>query len=328
MSQPQMDRPRERSGTPMTREAMRLLKAGAVIVAVVLIVGSLPILGVWFFADELQPGAATATFGYSDEEFRFTSADGVSLAARLRLPVGPGPHPLLIAAHGSGRATRDHYEQISNALALNGYAFLSYDKRGVGDSEGVYSGVGPGNSEVMFGLLSADIVAGAEHAAARDDIDGERIGVYGVSQGGWIGPVALARSDLLRYLVVISGTTVSVGSEIYYSQLTGETEGAGARGDAADLSAQMAAFAGPHGFDPLPVLEALDRPILWILGSGDRSIPIPETVARLEALVAAGASIEVVVIPGVGHGMRNARSGVRQDNFPRIFGWLQEHSGN
>jgi pimeloyl-ACP methyl ester carboxylesterase len=77
----------------------------------------------------------------------------------------------------------------------------------------------------------------------------------------------------------------------------------------ADLTSMVATFTGPHGFDPLPVLEGLEVPGLWILGAGDRSIPIPETVERLESLIAAGRPITLRVLPGVGHGMRDLETG-------------------
>jgi hypothetical protein len=306
---------------------MRLVKAGTFIAAIVMVVGSLPVVGVWWFADDLAAPPPGAGFGFVDEEFRYASRDGTQIAARLRLPVGPGPHPLVVVAHGSGRTTRDRYGEVSEAFALNGYAFLSYDKRGVGDSQGAYSGVGPANSAAMFALLADDIIAGAETAAARDDIDADRVGVYGVSQGGWIAPVALSRSDLLGFMIIISGPTVSVGSEIRYSELTGESEGNTARSNDQELSARLAEFEGPHGFDPLATLERLDVPALWILGGADRSIPIPETLARLEVLVEQGRPFQFEVIPDVGHGMRNAFSGERYQTFPRIFRWLVEEIG-
>ncbi|NKB87671.1 MAG: prolyl oligopeptidase family serine peptidase [Acidobacteria bacterium] len=324
MSQPQMDRPRKRRGTPFSRELLRLAKLGAVIATVVIVVGSLPVLGVWWFYEEPEDGGQ---FGFRDEEVMFRGADGTSLFGRLRLPIGDGPFPLLVVAHGSGRARVDGYAGISETFALNGFAFMSYDKRGVGASEGVYSGVGPENSVAQLSLLAADVVAAAQAAARRDDIDTNHVGVYGVSQGGWIAPIALSQSDLLNFMVIVSGPTVSVGEEIFYSNLTGEAEGASAQGEPRQLSARLAQFEGPHGFDPMRTLERLDSPSLWVLGAADRSIPIPETVRRLEALARRGHAVEIELVREVGHGMRNVFTGAPHDPFPRIFRWLVENLG-
>ena len=256
-----------------------------------------------------------------DEELRFSSG-GVELAARLRIPPYEGPHPAMIVAHGSGRSTRYGYEDLAENLAINGFALLTYDKRGVGESGGTYTGVGPDNSDAVFGQLADDIVAGIELLRSRPDIDADKIGVLGISQGGWIAPLTAAKSSAVSYMVIISGPTVSVGEEIYYSDLTGEVEGRQLELSDAELSEQLAAYDGPRGFDPVESLEQLDVPALWVLGSEDRSIPIPETVAILEALSAAGKPYTKQVLPGVGHGMRDVRTGEPAPTFPLIFQWL------
>lgn len=315
-----MDRPRENVGTPFSRELERLLKAGLLIVGVVLAVGSLPVLFLWLWADDLD---APANLAYRDEEVRYDAGD-VTLAGLLRLPPYEGPHPALVIAHGSGRSTRDGYEELGRDLALNGYALLSYDKRGVGESGGEYSGVGPANSDHMLTRLADDVIAGVRYLRARPDIRADAVGVLGISQGGWIGPIAASREPEIAWVVSISGPAVSVGEEIFYSELTGEREGAGAAD--AELSAQLAAFTGERGYDPRFLLAGLDTPSLWILGDADRSIPVPETRAVLEHLRAEGRPIDIEVLPGVGHGMRDVRTGVPAPVFPIVFSWLVDRT--
>ncbi len=324
MDRPRMDRPRQARGTPFTRQAGRLLKAGLLITAVVLAVGSLPVILLWFWVDDLEQPAASVA--YVDEELTILSG-GVELAARLRLPAFGGPHPALVVAHGSGRVTRDHYAELSENLAINGYALLTYDKRGAGESGGTYTGVGPANSEQALGQLADDIISGVELLKQRSDIRADRIGVYGVSQGGWIAPLAAARSSDVSFMVIVSGPAVSVGEEIYYSELTGEREGVGAASSDDELSEQLAAYDGPRGFDPVTSLEAIDIPALWVLGDADRSIPIPETVAILERLAAAGKPYSLQVLAGVGHGMRIVRNGEHAPVFAHVFPWLVANAG-
>lgn len=329
-----MDRPRELSGTPLRRALLRgvrdLLGLTSAVVLACLLVFVVAWLGlrVWqpdSFAGSTSPGASAArmTDPWAVEDFEYRSR-GARIAARLYLPRGDGPHPALVVAHGSGEARRSGYEDLAGQLVAQGFAFLAYDKRGVGDSEGTYSGIGPGNSVAMFELLADDVVAGVGHLAARPDIDAKSIGVLGISQGGWIGPLAAARSPAVSFLVIVSGPAVSVGEENYYSELSGEREGGSREGSDAELTAQLAAFGGPHGFDPVPVLEELRVPGLWILGDGDRSIPIPETVARLETLVAAGRPYKLRVLPGVGHGMRHLDTGEPVPVAAIATEWLTE----
>lgn len=318
-----MDRPREGRGTPFCRGLKRTLKAALLIVGVVLAVGALPVVFLWLFADDLDP--PPTNLAYRDEDVFYASGD-IELAGRLRLPPYAGPHPALVVIHGSGRATRDRYDELGRDLALNGYALLTYDKRGVGESGGAYLDVAPDNSAAVFEQLAADVLAGVRYLRARDDIRGDRVGVLGISQGGWIAPLAAASSDEVAFLVVISGPAVSVGEEIFYSELTGEREGADAAVEDAELSAALAAFDGVGGFDPVPYLERLDVPALWVLGQGDRSIPVPETVAVLQRLRDAGKPLTLELLPDVGHGMRDLRTAAPAPVFPVIFRWLVEHA--
>ena len=68
-------------------------------------------------------------------------------------------------------------------VATNGFALLTYDKRGVGDSGGEYFGVGPANAASGLGLLADDVLAGVEALAARADIRADAIGIL-VPNGG------------------------------------------------------------------------------------------------------------------------------------------------
>jgi dipeptidyl aminopeptidase/acylaminoacyl peptidase len=176
----------------------------------------------------------------------------------------------------------------------------------------------------MFDLLADDVIAGVEYLAGRGDILAERVGVFGISQGGWIGPLAAARSRSISFLVIVSGPVVSVGEEIYYSELTREQEGDSRVGADAELTSRLAAFPGPHGFDPVPVLAKVEVPGLWILGGGDRSIPIPETAKRLESLITAGRPFTLRVLPRVGHGMRDLETGAPAPVASIATDWLAD----
>ena len=59
----------------------------------------------------------------------------------------------------------------------------------------------------------------------------------------------------------------------------------------------------PAQYDPLPVLENLKTPQLWILGGQDRDAPAAETLRRLNSLRQAGRPLSVTVFPDADHGM-------------------------
>jgi predicted esterase len=83
---------------------------------------------------------------------------------------------------------------------------------------------------------------------------------------------------------------------MYYSDLAEKTTR-----PLSEVNALMAAFKGPHGYDPVPVLRELNTPTLWLLGLEDRSIPIETTLTNLKALVAAGRPFEWRTYEGLGH---------------------------
>src|SRR5690349_20958043 len=91
-------------------------------------------------------GGATAQRPSSALPATFPSGD-VQLAFALDLPSGAPPFPAVVLGHGSGLITRGHNTWLSAQLTRLGFAVLRFDKRGVGESTGIYTNVGVGNSE-------------------------------------------------------------------------------------------------------------------------------------------------------------------------------------
>src|SRR5665213_4360279 len=124
----------------------------------------------------------------SSESLRFAGA-GTVLAGTLVTP------PKIIAAvvlvQGSGQTQR--MLGFADALARQGIAALTYDKRGVGESSGLYAGpeVGTNNVEPSnLQLLAEDAAAAIRQLMHRLPADHGPVGMIGFSQGGWIVPLA------------------------------------------------------------------------------------------------------------------------------------------
>lgn len=240
--------------------------------------------------------ACSATAPNESVTGTFRSQDGTTLAYTIDYPSGSGPFPAVVLVHGSGRVTIADHAGLSSRFTSHGWAVIRYDKRGVGQSQGTYSGVGVFNSDTLLPLLARDAAAAWNKLAQSPNIDRSRIGYAGGSQAGWIIPVAISYTPDARFGLMLSGPTVSVGTEIYYSALV---ENSSASLD--DAYAQLPSFAGPHGFDPAPYL--LTRvPTLWLFGSEDRSIPTRTCVEILTALPSPRAAT-FKVFPGLGHSL-------------------------
>jgi uncharacterized protein len=261
------------------------------------------------------------------EESLVIASRDARLAATLQLPADVAAlFPAVVIVHGSGRVTaRELQSMPGRRLAELGFAVLAYDKRGVGGSTGEYTSIGPGNSVRMFDLLAADAIAAVEVLRARTDIDTRRIGLVGISQGGWIAPLAASRHRGIAFVVTISGPAVSVGEEIEYSRLAGEDPGS-IQGLADDeIARRMRDFKGPHGYDPIMTLESMTVPSLWILGERDRSIPLKQTVATLERIARSQRRpIRIHVMPGLNHGLRNTETGEQPDFWRVVDHWLRQ----
>ena len=261
-----------------------------------------------------------------DPEPIVISSKDRTLSGLLQLPDSPArPVPAVVLVHGSGRlSARDMLYGSGQRLAAMGFAVFAYDKRGVGASTGEYTSIGPANSVHMFDLLATDALAGVEMLKSRRDIDPRRIGLFGISQGGWIAPLAASRNSSIAFVVALSGPAVSVGEEIAYSRLAGDDPGSIQGLSAAEIDRRMAEFNGPHGYDPGPTLETLNVPSLWILGELDRSIPLKRTVSVLDRLAKERKRpVTTHVFAGLNHGLRNPVTGAQPDFWTVIADWLR-----
>jgi pimeloyl-ACP methyl ester carboxylesterase len=258
------------------------------------------------------------------EQLTLQSRDA-SLRAVLHRPDAPGRHAAVVLVHGSGPMTADQMLRWTSQRFIDmGIAVLAYDKRGVGGSSGTYSVIGPANSDHMFSLLADDALAGIAALKAMPAIDGTQLGLFGNSQGGWIAPVAAARSSDVGFFISLSGPAVTVGEENAYSFLAGADPGSRQGLSDAEIETQFAAFTGPHGFDPMPVLRTLATPSLWIVGEHDRSIPVKRTLENLEMLARdEGRPITVHTAASADHGMRVTGSGRPYDFWTPLRDWLQ-----
>jgi pimeloyl-ACP methyl ester carboxylesterase len=132
---------------------------------------------------------------------------GVRLAGQLISPTSAGRHPAIILVHGSGPQNRESMLPFARFLVGHGVAVLGYDKRGVGASTGDWY------SETIEDLAS-DVVAAFNYLKTRSDIDPRQIGLLGISQAGWVMPLAAIRAKDIAFLISISGAGVPVAETV------------------------------------------------------------------------------------------------------------------
>lgn len=235
---------------------------------------------------------------HREVDLGWKSSDGAVLSGTLFLPPATGRYAAIVVHMGSDRWTRLSYPAVAGWVYY-GVGVFTYDKRGVGRSQGEccpYADAG------YFPLLANDVVSAVRQLRLYPEIRPELIGGWGFSQGGWVIPVAAAQAHGdIAFAFIGSGPAVTLGEELLYSALTGETECRDTGMDPAEIERRLDA-AGPSGFDPGPWLEQMTVPGLWIYGALDRSIPVQRSVANLNAVKASlSRDFTAVVIPGINH---------------------------
>ncbi|KIA64936.1 alpha/beta hydrolase family protein [Nocardia vulneris] len=122
------------------------------------------------------------------------------LRATLAMPGrGKGPFGLVVFVHGDGPAdaSRDSfYEPIWESFAKAGYASLSWNKPGIDGAQGNWL-------DQSMHDRAAEAEAAIAWARRRGDIDPRRIGMWGISQGGWVVPEVAARHSELQFVILV-----------------------------------------------------------------------------------------------------------------------------
>jgi pimeloyl-ACP methyl ester carboxylesterase len=234
------------------------------------------------------------------EEVVFANS-GVSLSGAIHFPVS---HPMagIVLVHGSAKKDSVRMTALARLLAERGFAVLTYDKRGIGKSTGVFQDEG---DERAFTLLAEDSVAGFQVLAAHPRMANIPSGLLGISQGGWVGPIAASQLPSASFMVLWSGPVCTVAEEMQFSAFARKIANFSMRKDRARVREHMKSSPARAGsFDPRPILSGLSLPTLWIFGERDSSIPVDLSIERLQEMIDDGRrNFEFQVFPEQAHGL-------------------------
>lgn len=224
------------------------------------------------------------------EEIEFESEDAV-LSGSLFFPESNEPIASIVLVHGAG-PTEGSWG-LAERLASEGFAVLTYDKRGVGESGGTYEGEDNVNAANLR-LLAADAAAAVRVVLAHPRLADVPSGIFGVSQAGWIGPIA-ATDVQISFLAFASGPVNTVSESL--------RKEASAASDAtiAQAISQYADRISRNDTDPRDYLIQLDIPGLWMYGQDDVLVPVELSIERLQEMIREGHEYQFEVFPGQGH---------------------------
>lgn len=147
----------------------------------------------------------------SPEQLSIDAACGAVLQGTLTLPDGEPPFPAVVAVHGAEGATRDFhlFRGLASLLPALGIATLVFDRRGHGESTG--------GTEASYEELAADARAVIEQVRRHPSVAGDLVALWGISQGGWIAPLAAAQDGRVAALVAVSAAAVTPGAQMDFA---------------------------------------------------------------------------------------------------------------
>jgi len=255
-------------------------------------------------------GPDLSNFEY--EEVEFENGD-LGLAGMLFVPEGEGPFPVVVIIHGSGSSRRNSkwYLSVTRHLQDNGIAVLLPDKRGCEKSGGNWVGAD-------FDDLAGDMAAAVEFVRSREGFDHSRIGLVGMSQGGWIAPIAAAEDDDIAFVVSMSGSTVTTDRQLLYEEIHNISEFTWPK--IARLLAtittkriqKMDHFRPITGFDPIPHWKKVNARKFFAFGANDPNVPVQDSVQELQMNGIEGL---VKIYPEGGHAIRDQETNAVQIEF-------------
>ena len=156
-------------------------------------------------------------FQVTDHEVTFHNAkDNIRLSGTLSIPQSTDHKlaPVVILVPGMGAVDRDctfgaHklFLTLSQYFTTHGIAVLRYDKRGVGKSSGVF------NTTVTSADLSQDVLAAVQFLTKCPEINSEKIGLIGMSEGGLISFIVASECPDVKFMISMAGAVVTNSAE-------------------------------------------------------------------------------------------------------------------
>ena len=262
-------------------------------------------------APENLPGEFPARRLVEPEPVTLSGADGKRVRGQLFMPPGAEAgdgRPAVLFLHGGSRRQMLlgwHYMRyyhnsyaMNQVLASRGYVVLSLNYR---------SGIGYGlefREARRWGARGAseflDVLGAGLWLGNRPEVDGERIGLYGGSYGGYLTALGLARaSDLFAAGADFHG--------VHDWNIEFEFDGVDLPYQVDSLqSVQQLAWRS----SPMAWTGSWSSPVLFVHGDDDRTVPFRESVRLSERLRALGVPFEKFVVPGDVHGFLQHRNWV------------------
>lgn len=253
------------------------------------------------------------------------NSEGANLAGTIYRP--KNAYASVVIVHGSGQESR--MTEFAELLANNGISVLTYDKRGVGKSGGVYAGpeVGTNNVDSLnINLLAKD--ARAALNKIKNYSNGTPIGLLGFSQAGWIIPIAANYNPLVNFMVLFSCPTITSLEQLRFQFYTNGNTNFWGNHTEEDARYHIKNDSDRYQFistDPKIALRNISAPSLWLFGEKDIQIPVKLCIEQINTLKSEGKPFEYTLFSNLGH-----NTAFSEDKSPVeiAINWIKEKTKN
>jgi len=246
------------------------------------------------------------------------SFDGLEIEGWLYLPaVRDGAKiPLVLEVHGGpSLAWGDSYVHEFQALVGQGYAVLAANPRGS-------TGYGEEFTRKVLndwgGDDFRDLMAGLDHVIATEPVDEHRLGIGGLSYGGYMANWAITQTTRFKAAVSRNGISNLPSISLLSDQaLWFDMELSGSGGQDAEMLRRSRSA--------LTFAERASTPLLLLHAEDDLRCPVSESMQLFVALRKRTQTVELVRYPGVSHLLDWPEIGTpmqRVDRLHRTLAWF------
>jgi len=158
-----------------------------------------------------RPQTPKPPFPYKAEDITYFNADAsIQYGATITIPNGKGPFPAILLITGSGQQNRDEeifahkpFAVIADYLTKKGYIVLRVDDRGIGKSTGDFK------SSTTEDFMN-DAKVSLNYLRSRKEVDKQKVGLLGHSEGGMIAPMIAATDKNINFIILLAGPGVKI----------------------------------------------------------------------------------------------------------------------
>lgn len=162
---------------------------------ITMVVAVMALIILWAQPIEAAPGDTPS--GLISQEITFRGSGGITLHGLIVAPTSAErQRPGVVLVHGAGPHLGTNYLSEAEAFARAGIVALIYNKRTEGYSM----------MERSYSTLADDVLAAVQVLRERPQVDPTRVGVWGLSEGGWVAPLAASRSADVAFVITVAGT--------------------------------------------------------------------------------------------------------------------------